>query len=58
MGFTIDSEEGKGVRGKAFIPEMNGHLRGFWGVNKDLLCFAQRHNPRGDSDFGYGCSVG
>jgi len=45
-GFHDEEQEGKRVKGKAFIPAMNGHLRGFWGVNKDLLCFAQRHNPQ------------
>jgi len=44
--FHDEEQEKLRVKGKAFIPAMNEHLRGFGGVNKDLVGFAQRHNPQ------------
>ncbi len=39
-----DPEEGKKrVKGKAFIPVSNRYLKGFAGVNRDLLSFVQRN---------------
>jgi hypothetical protein len=44
--FHDEEQEKLRVKGKALIPAMNEHLGGFCGVNKDLVCFAQRHNPQ------------
>lgn len=42
--FHDDEEERKRRPGKAFIPAANEFLRGFSGVNGDLMGFAQRQN--------------
>jgi len=44
--FHDEEQEKLRVKGKAFIPAMNEHLRGFCGVNKELVGFAQKHNPQ------------
>jgi hypothetical protein len=44
--FHDEEQEKLRVKGKAFIPAMNEHLRGIGGVNKELVGFAQRHNPQ------------
>jgi len=47
LGAFHDEEQEKlRIKGKAFIPAMNEHLRGFCSVNKELIGFAQRHNPQ------------
>lgn len=42
--FHDEQQERLRVKGKAFIPAMNEHLRGFLGVNKEVVGFVQRHN--------------
>jgi hypothetical protein len=44
--FHDEQQEKLRLKGKAFIPAMNEHLRGFCGVNKELVGFAQKHNPQ------------
>jgi len=39
-------KEKKRVKGKAFIPLPNRHLKGFACVNKDLLSFVQRNKEQ------------
>lgn len=36
-------EEKKRIKGKAFVPVSNRHLKGFAGVNRDFLSFVQRN---------------
>ncbi len=44
--FHDPEEEKKRVKGKAFIPSPNRHLKGFAGVNRDLLSFVQRNKEQ------------
>ena len=44
--FHDEEQEELRVEGRAFIPAMNEHLRGLAGVNRELMGFAQRHNPQ------------
>jgi len=44
--FHDEEQEKLREKGKAFIPAINEHLRGFCAVNKELVGFAQRHNPQ------------
>jgi hypothetical protein len=44
--FHDQEQEGYQGAGKAFIAQPNKHLQGFGRVNRDLLGFVQRHNPR------------
>jgi len=44
--FHDEEQEKLWVKGKAFIPAMNEHLRGLGQVNKELVGFVQRHTPR------------
>jgi hypothetical protein len=38
--FHGDQQKGQRQAGQAFIPEVNEHLSGFVGINKDLAAFS------------------
>ncbi len=43
--FHDEQQESNRAPGKALIPVANEHLRGFEGINKDLVAFSSQHQP-------------